>query len=195
MAKRKKRAVPEVNASSVADIAFLLLIFFLATTTMETQTGIFRKLPPLEDKDVKPPKIEERNLMTVLVNKFDQIQINGEEVQVKDITRKAREFVENKGRSEDMPEIRQEYIEGYGEAEVSKAVISLQNDRGTTYEVYIAVQDALATAFEQLREERAKEVYGKSYNQLIEDKEDDKVDVIKRMVPLALSEAEPKNVK
>lgn len=179
----------------MADIAFLLLIFFLATTTMETQTGIFRKLPPLEDKDVKPPKIEERNLMTVLVNKFDQIQINGEEVQVKDITRKAREFVENKGRSEDMPEIRQEYIEGYGEAEVSKAVISLQNDRGTTYEVYIAVQDALATAFEQLREERAKEVYGKSYNQLIEDKEDDKVDVIKRMVPLALSEAEPKNVK
>lgn len=195
MAKRKKRAVPEVNASSVADIAFLLLIFFLATTTMETQTGIFRKLPPLEDKDVKPPKIEERNLMTVLVNKFDQIQINGEEVQVKDITRKAREFVENKGRSEDMPEIRQEYIEGYGEAEVSKAVISLQNDRGTTYEVYIAVQDALATAFEQLREERAKEVYGKSYNQLIDDKEDDKIDVIKRMVPLALSEAEPKNVK
>lgn len=195
MARKKRRGVPEFSASSMADIAFLLLIFFLATTTMETQTGIFRKLPPLEDKNVKPPKIETRNLMVVLVNRFDQIRINGEDVQIRDITRKAREFVENKGRSEDMPEIRREYVEGYGEADVSKAVISLQNDRGTTYEVYIAVQDALATAFEQLREERAREIYGISYKQLVEDKEDDKVDIIKKMVPLALSEAEPKNVK
>ncbi len=191
MARRK---APEVNAGSMADIAFLLLIFFLVTTTMETQTGIFRKLPPMEKVD-NPPKIQERNLLVVLVNKFDQIQVNGEEVKVEDITRKTREFIENKAGREDFPEKQKKDIKGFGEAEVSKGVVSLQNDRGTTYEVYIAVQDALATAFAEIRDEKARELYKKSYTQLIEDEEDEKVDVIKQIVPMSISEAEPKNVK
>ncbi|PVX52604.1 biopolymer transport protein ExbD [Balneicella halophila] len=191
MARRK---APELNAGSMADIAFLLLIFFLVTTTMDTQTGIFRKLPPMEKVD-NPPKIEKRNLLSVLVNKQDQIQMNGEEVRISEITQKAREFIENKTNSEDRPEKKMTQIEGYGEAEVSKGVVSLQNDRGTTYEVYIAVQDALATAFEQIREDKAREVYKKSYNQLVQDKEEEKVEVIKKMVPMSISEAEPKNIK
>ncbi len=191
MARRK---APEVNAGSMADIAFLLLIFFLVTTTMETQTGIFRKLPPMEKVD-NPPKIQERNLLVVLVNKFDQIQVNGEDVRVEDITRKTREFIENKAGREDFPEKQKKDIKGFGEAEVSKGVVSLQNDRGTTYEVYIAVQDALATAFAEIRDEKARELYKKSYTQLIEDEEDEKVDVIKQIVPMSISEAEPKNVK
>lgn len=191
-----RRSIPEINAGSMADIAFLLLIFFLVTTTMETQTGIFRKLPPLEElQDEKPPKIEKRNLLQVLVNKYDQIRINGEEVKIKDITRVTKEFILNRENNENKPEKKMIDIKGFGEAEVSKGIVSLMNDRGTTYEVYIAVQDALATAFEDMRNDKAREVYKKSYEQLIEDKQDDKVDVIKRMIPMAISEAEPKNIK
>lgn len=191
-----RRSIPEINAGSMADIAFLLLIFFLVTTTMETQTGIFRKLPPLEElQDEKPPKIEKRNLLRVLVNKYDQIRINGEEVKIKDITRVTKEFILNRENNENKPEKKMIDIKGFGEAEVSKGIVSLMNDRGTTYEVYIAVQDALATAFEDMRNDKAREVYKKSYEQLIEDKQDDKVDVIKRMIPMAISEAEPKNIK
>lgn len=189
-----KRSIPEVSAGSMADIAFLLLIFFLVTTTMETQTGIFRKLPPM-DKVENPPKIQKRNLLSILVNKFDQIQMNGEEVKINQITKKTKEFIQNKANKGNMPEIVKKNIEGYGEAEVSKGVVSLQNDRGTTYEVYIAVQDALATAFEQIRDEKAREIYQKSYSQLIEDNQDDKVDIIKQIVPMSISEAEPKNIK
>lgn len=191
-----RRALPEINAGSMADIAFLLLIFFLVTTTMETQTGIFRKLPPLEEQqDEKPPKIEKRNLLTVLVNKFDQINVNGEEVKVKDVTRITREFIENRENSETKPAKKNINIKGYGEAEISKGIVSLMNDRGTTYEVYIAVQDALATAFEDMRNDKSREIFKKSYEQLIEDKEDDKIDIIKQMIPMAISEAEPKNIK
>lgn len=189
-----RRSIPEVNAGSMADIAFLLLIFFLVTTTMETQTGIFRKLPPME-KVEDPPKIEKRNLLTVLVNKFDQIQMNGEEVKVSQITKKTREFIENISNNENKAERKMIQIEGFGEAEISKGVVSLQNDRGTTYEVYIAVQDALATAFEEIRNDRAREVYKKSYTQLVQDKNEEKVEVIKKMVPMSISEAEPKNIK
>lgn len=191
-----RRSIPEINAGSMADIAFLLLIFFLVTTTMETQTGIFRKLPPLEElQDEKPPKIEKRNLLRVLVNKYDQIRINGEEVKIKDITRVTKEFILNRENNENKPEKKMIDIKGFGEAEVSKGIVSLMNDRGTTYEVYIAVQDALATAFEDMRNDKARDIYKKSYEQLIEDKQDDKVDVIKRMIPMAISEAEPKNIK
>lgn len=189
-----RRSIPEVNAGSMADIAFLLLIFFLVTTTMETQTGIFRKLPPMEKTD-DPPKIEKRNLLSVLVNKFDQIQMNGEEVKVSQIARKTREFIQNIDNREEYAEKKATQIEGFGEAQVSKGVVSLQNDRGTTYQVYIAVQDALATAFEQIRDEKAREIYKKSYAQLVQDKEEDKVDIIKKIVPMSISEAEPKNVK
>ncbi len=189
-----RRSAPEVNAGSMADIAFLLLIFFLVTTTMETQTGIFRKLPPIE-KVKNPPKIQERNLLQILVNKYNTIMLNGQEVKIDQVTKKTREFIENKTRRKDFPEIVSKNIEGYGQAEVSKGVVSLQNDRGTTYEVYIAVQDALATAFAEIRNEKAREIYKKSYDQLIKDEEDDKVNVIKKIVPMSISEAEPKNVK
>lgn len=189
-----RRSVPEVNAGSMADIAFLLLIFFLVTTTMDTQTGIFRKLPPMEKVD-NPPKIQDRNLLKVLVNLNDEISMNGEYVTVSQITQKTREFIENKANREDFSEKRMTPIEGYGEAEVSKGIVSLTNDRGTTYEVYIAVQDALATAFEEIRDEKAREIYKKPYSQLVQDKEEDKVEIIKQIVPMSISEAEPKNVK
>ncbi|MBS9768484.1 MAG: biopolymer transporter ExbD [Flavobacteriaceae bacterium] len=189
-----RRNAPEVNAGSMADIAFLLLIFFLVTTTMETQTGIFRKLPSMEKVD-NPPKIEKRNLLSIKVNKNDEILFNGELINVKQITKKTKDFIENKANSKDFPEIVSKDIEGYGKADVSKGVVSLQNDRGTTYEVYIAVQDALASAFEEIRNEKAREIYHKSYAQLVEDKDDEKIEIIKKIVPMSISEAEPKNIK
>lgn len=186
-----KRELPEVNAGSMADIAFLLLIFFLVTTTMEVDTGIYRKLPPMDNEDTPPPKLKERNLLVVLINKFDQLQVNGELTEVKNLKEKTREFIVNESNAANMPEEKIVNIDGYGEVRQTKGVISLQNDRGTTYSQYIAVQDALASAFSDLRDEAAKKKWNKTFEELDKDQKE----IIRQVVPMPISEAEPKNVK
>ena len=95
---RNKRAIPEINAGSMADIAFLLLIFYLVTTTMDTDKGINRKLPPFDEELVEdPPPIKERNIFTVLVNSNDQLLVEDEYLQISELRVKAMEFVDNNG--------------------------------------------------------------------------------------------------
>ena len=139
---RNKRAIPEINAGSMADIAFLLLIFYLVTTTMDTDKGINRKLPPIEDELVQdPPPIKERNIFTVLVNSNDQLLVEDEYLEINELRAKAMEFIDNNGDGSC------EYCKGYGVSSSSdnpvKAVISLQNDRGTSYGMYVKVQNEL----------------------------------------------------
>ena len=155
-----KRAAPEVNAGSMADIAFLLLIFFLVTTTIETDSGLNRKLPPIED-NVEPPVIKQKNIFTVLLNGKDQLLVEDELMELKDLRKAATEFLDNGGDGTC------DYCNGKKDSESSdnpdKAVISLKNERETTYKTYIAVQNELVAAYNDLRNIRAQSLYGKSF--------------------------------
>jgi len=148
MARRK---VPEVNAGSMADIAFLLLIFFLVTTTIETDSGLNRKLPPMEDV-VDPPIIKERNIFTVVVNKFNQLLVEEKPLELTELRNEAAKFLDNGGGK---GEEACSYCLGDRNLDSSdnpeKAVISLKNDRETDYKVYIAVQNELVAAYNVLR--------------------------------------------
>jgi glutaredoxin len=151
-----KRAAPEVNAGSMADIAFLLLIFFLVTTTIEKDSGINRKLPPIDDSEVEPPIIKQKNIFTVLLNKNDGLFVEDEIMEIKDLRQAAVEFLDNGGDGSC------DYCQGAKDPASSdnpdKAIISLKNDRETSYAAYIAVQNELVAAYNILRNRRALEI-------------------------------------
>ena len=187
-----KKSVPEINASSQADIAFLLLIFFLVAASMDTDSGIFRRLPPMppEDVVVNPPKYAKRNILQVLVNKNDMLAVNGEIMDISMLKDKALEFILNPQNKPDLPA--KDIKEGpfFGRVEVSKGIVSLQSDRGTSYKMYIAVQDELAAAFNEARDIKSMEQWGKKYDEL----DPEQQDAVRKVVPTAISEAEPKNI-
>jgi biopolymer transport protein ExbD len=202
---KKRGAPPEVNAGSMADIAFLLLIFFLVTTTIGVDQGINRKLPPIQDI-VDPPNINDRNIMTVLVNMNNQLLVEEQLMDIKDLREAAIKFLENNGKNICS------YCEGPKDPTSSDspldAVISLSNDSETTYETYIAVQNELVAAYNFLRNRESMRRYNVPFTELeyiyndpasrgdysdIElEKIGDKVKVIQDMFPQRLSEAEPK---
>jgi biopolymer transport protein ExbD len=187
-----KRAVPEINAGSMADIAFLLLIFFLVTTTMDVDTGIIRKLPPPVENNQENVDVKERNVLKILVNSHDQLLIDGERGDVRMLKDKVKDFMALHPDNPNYPEIKMKYIEELGkEVPLSKGVISLKNDRGTSYGMYIKVQNELARAFNEMKNEKSIQLYGVKYNQLVDDK---KVKIINKLVPVPISEAEPENV-
>ncbi len=185
------RKVPELNASSMADIAFLLLIFFLVTTTMDVDSGIYRKLPQMPDENQKAEvKVKERNVLVVLVNRNDLLSVGGELLDIKDLRPKVREFILNSKNSKDLPEKVIKDIPFFGKQEVSKGIISLQNDRGTSYRMYIEIQNELAAAFNEVRDEKSLSKWGKVYDDLTIDQQG----AIKQLIPMSISEAEPKNI-
>ena len=154
-----KRSAPEVNAGSMADIAFLLLIFFLVTTTIETDSGLNRKLPPMEDV-VDPPIIKERNIFTVVVNKNNDLLVEEKPLEISELREAAVAFLDNGGgKGEDACN----YCQGARDTDSSdnpdKAVISLKNDRETDYKVYIAVQNELVAAYNVLRNREFARLY------------------------------------
>lgn len=185
------RKTPEVNASSTADIAFLLLIFFLVATTMDIDSGLNRVLPPWSEEQGDAPDIKERNLMLVHVNKYDQIAVQGEVVTISQLKDRAKEWVLNRNNDKNLPEKKNMDIELIGKYAVSQGVISLQNDRGTSYEMYIKVQNELTRAFNEIRDELSKAHFGRNFADL----EKDQQDAIATAVPMKISEAEPQNIK
>jgi biopolymer transport protein ExbD len=190
-----KRDAPEINAGSMADIAFLLLVFFLVTTTMDSDMGMMRKLPPTLPPDMpKPPPIKDRNVFVVLANSNDQLLVEGELMDISQLKEAAKEFIENPMNVETLPEKKPTEIPLFGTRQVSKQVISLQNDNGTSYELYIQVQNELAAAYNELRDQLARDEFGVSYQDLIDNKEKTKIKAIKRVFPQRISEAEPKDV-
>ncbi|MCD7969643.1 MAG: biopolymer transporter ExbD [Alistipes sp.] len=192
-----KRKVQEVNAGSMADIAFLLLIFFLVATTMNVDTGIQRVLPPWIDEDKKDEvDIKERNVLLVFVNRFNQISVqrigeSGEVIDISQLKDRAKFFIQNPANDETLPEKEIEAIPGLGEFAVSKGVISLQNDRGTSYETYIQVQNELTRAVNEIRDEVANSRFGKNFSELSEEQRK----AVQTAVPSKISEAEPRNVE
>lgn len=189
---RNKRAIPEINAGSMADIAFLLLIFYLVTTTMDTDKGINRKLPPIDELTEEPPPIKERNIFTVLVNSNDQLLVEDEYLEISELRAKAMEFIDNNGDGSCT------YCKGYGISASSdnpvKAVISLQNDRGTSYGMYVKVQNELVAAYEDLREIYAENEYGRSYRSMDPEEDEEIIKEVKNAYQQKISEAEPLNI-
>lgn len=197
-----RRNAPEINAGSMADIAFLLLIFFLVTTTMDVDSGLTRKLPPpLEDPTMDPPEVKQRNVFQVLVNANDELLVEGEPMLVSNLREEAKKFIIGDPTFSDpeMPEGKMTEVPVLGNRMVSKQIISLQNDRGTSYEMYIKVQNELAGAYSEVRDEFAQKEFGKPMIRLEKEAESSKkaemqVDAVKSVYPQRISEAEPKNV-
>jgi len=190
-----KKESPEINAGSMADIAFLLLVFFLVTTTMDSDLGMLRKLPPTLPPDMpKPPPIKDRNVFVVLANANDQLLVEGELLDISQLKEAAKEFIANPMNKETLPEKKQVEVPIFGTRMVSKQVISLQNDNGTSYKLYIAVQNELARAYKELRNELAMDEFGVTYDALVEKGDKARAKAIKKVYPQRISEAEPKNV-
>ena len=167
-----RRSTQEVNAGSMADIAFLLLIFFLVTTTIETDSGISRKLPPMEEIE-EDVIIKQRNIFTVLLNGKDQILVEDELMELEDIRAAAIEFLDNGGGT---GEEACDYCKGKRDPKSSdnpdKAIISLKNERETSYAAYISVQNELVAAYTHLRNVRAEDLYGESYSEMMKNYRD-----------------------
>ncbi len=187
-----KKKVPAMNTSSTADIAFLLLCYFLMTTTMGSQTGLSRRLPPMPDQNqkVEDQKVNRRNIIQVKINSADRILAGSEPIDISQLKDKIKEFLANPADDPNLPEKEVQFIEGLGDYPVSKGIISLQNDRGTSYQAYIAVQNELVKAVNELRDDFSRKQYGKVFALLDEDTQG----IVKQAVPQFISEAEPKDV-
>ncbi|MDR1887565.1 MAG: biopolymer transporter ExbD [Prevotellaceae bacterium] len=187
-----KRSTPELNASSMADIAFLLLTFFLLTTTMDQNIGMPRRLPPiLEEEQEKPPEINKRNIMQVHVNSMDALMVNGKPMEVIFLKDEVKTFLLNPNNDTDKPEKEVKNIELVGAIPVSKGVVSLQTDRGTSYSMYMAVQNEIMRAYSELRDEFAVSQFQLPYARLSEDRQE----AVRGVYPLNISEAEPREAK
>lgn len=206
-----KRSIPEVNAGSMADIAFLLLIFFLVTTTIEQDNGITRKLPRWEDT---PPEtdvvVKKRNIFTVVVNKNDDLLVEDSPMEIKDLRKAAMDFIDNGG-GLGTEGTKCDYCKGARDGSSSdhpsKAIIALKNDRETNYSTYVAIQNELGAAYTELRNREAERLYGQgntftAMNAIFKDpkvkdavlkaKLDTRLKKIKGMYPQIISEAESK---
>ncbi|NEN23853.1 biopolymer transporter ExbD [Cryomorpha ignava] len=231
-----RRGLQEINAGSMADIAFLLLIFFLVTTTMDQDIGILRQLPPPVPDDMeKPPEVKQRNVYEVLVNSNDQLLVEGQRMDIRDLKAGAIEFYTNPSQSPDLPQLTRvsrtvvqdnlnklrqalsedpenkeikdkietwedkliaiELIGDYSELP-SSALISLQNDRGTSYDMYISVQNELSAGVNELRNTLSEEKFGVPYSALntSDDNDKPKIKAIRAVYPQRISEAEPKDL-
>lgn len=173
---RKSKEVPEINAGSMADIAFLLLIFFLVTTTMDQDSGISRKLPAKQEETPEtPPPVHDRNIFIVLLNQNNQLLVEENPMEIDDLKEATIEFITNNGKKENLSDA------------PGKAIVSLRNHRLTSYDAYVSVQDQLTAAYNEVRNRVANQKFGKPFDDL--DKEQSKE--IRKEYPMNISEAEP----
>ena len=190
---RKKRSMPGINSSSTADIAFMLLIFFLTTTSMDTDRGLARRLPNPPDPNVKQNDdiiVKERNVLQVRLNKDNQLMVGSEYLDIKQLRAKAKEFIANPNDDANLPEKHVKNIPLLGGDVMvpENHIISVTNDVGTSYQAYIDVQNELVAAYNELRNEAAKANFGKNYAECDEDQKK----AIRDFIPQKISEAEPK---
>lgn len=202
-----KRSAPEINAGSMADIAFLLLIFFLVTTTIDKDKGLVRQLPPPLDENIVPPIIKQKNLFVVLVNGNNDLLVEDEPMELKDLRQAAIDFLDNGG----IPAGQEghcEFCQGARSPSSSdnpdKAIISMSSARKTNYTTYIAVQNELGAAYNELRDRESQRLFGWKYTEVDAaikagnyegnvEKAKERIKEIKALIPFKLSEAEPKS--
>ena len=189
---KKKRKMPGLNTSSTADISFMLLIFFLVTTSMDTDQGLARTLPkpPEDDQLNNEIKVKERNILNIRINKDNYVMIGEDYASLEDVKERAKEFIKNENDSPNLPERKPKKIKELGTTMMvtENHVISVQTDRGTDYGVYFAVQDALVAAYNELRDEISKQEFGFRYEFLTKDQQK----AVREIYRQKISEAEPK---
>lgn len=187
------KKIPQINASSMADISFLLLIFFLVTTSMDVNQGLARRLPaPVPpDQKVENTDINKRNLMVVKINSANQLMVQGQLLDIKQLRAKAKEFIKNENDDATLPKlVEEDFGEPIGVVKYTKDhVISVQNDVDTQYQAYLDVQNELVAAYNELRDECARQYFHKAYAELDEDQQKQ----VQKVYPQKISEAEPKN--
>ena len=187
------KKIPQINASSMADISFLLLIFFLVTTSMDVNQGLARRLPaPIPpDQKVEDTDINKRNLFVVKINWENKLLVQGQELDVRQLRAKAKEFIVNANDDSNMPKLFEEdFGQPFGTLKYTKEhVISVQNDAETQYQAYLEVQNELVAAYNELREECAQKYFHTAYTELDEEWQKK----IQKIYPQKISEAEPKN--
>ena len=187
------KKIPQINASSKADISFLLLIFFLVTTSMDVNQGLARRLPaPIPpDQKVEDTDINKRNLMIVKINSANQLMVQGQLMDVKQLRETAKEFIKNENDEPNLPKlVEEDFGEPIGVQRYTKDhVISVQNDVDTQYQAYLDVQNELVAAYNELRNECAQKYFHTSYNELSEEQQKQ----VQKVYPQKISEAEPKN--
>jgi len=203
------RSTPEVNGGSLADIAFLLLIFFLVTTTMDTDTGITRLLPPEPEEDqITDVKVNKRNVLVVLLNRSDLLMVGGEVMDRLALKDKTMEFFTNPLNKDNLPVMEETEIQfppgssslltpdGMWRGKVSKGVISLQNDRTTTYGAYLQVQNELVAAVNTLRNDFCRLYFDKEYDELntANPIEEEIQAGIRKRYKMNISESDPKTI-
>ncbi len=174
---RKKKKLPEINASSMADIAFLLLIFFLVTTTMDIDKGLLVLLPPYSEEPPPESDVNKRNVLEILVNSKNMLLVEGKPRLMSELRELTKKHVTNNGVDKTLSD------------SPDKAVVSLKNDRGTSYDTYITVQNELKAAYNELRNQAALDNYGRKFDDL----SGEQSNVVKKMYPLRISEAEPED--
>ena len=184
-----KRKTPGLNTGAMSDISFLLLTFFLLTSSINTEQGIPRKLPPPKTEDAKDMKVDinKRNVLNVLVNFRDEISVNGDVIMVSDLKARAKEFFANPTNDPSLPEKVSKPIDGIGDFQVSKGVVSLTNDQGTSYNMYVQVQNELQRAVNELRNETALQYFGKKFDAL----DSAAQRAVSTAIPMNISEAPP----
>ena len=190
---KKKRKMPGLNTSSTADISFMLLIFFLVTTSMDTDQGLARSLPkpPEDDQLNNEIKVKERNILNIRINKDNYLLIGDDYATLADVKERAKEFIKNEDNKPNLPELKPHRVKELGKTFMvtENHVISVQTDRGTDYGVYFAVQDALVSAYNEIRDEFSKQEFGGyKYDQLTADQQK----IVRDVYPQKISEAEPK---
>ncbi len=177
----------------MADISFLLLIFFLVTTSMDVNQGLARRLPaPIPpDQKIEDTDINKRNLMVVKINSANQLMVQGQEMSVKQLRAKAKEFILNEEDNAYLPKlVEEDFGAPFGVIRYTKDhVISVQNDVDTRYQAYLDVQNELVAAYNEVRDECARKYFHTGYNELDEDNQKR----IQKIYPQKISEAEPKN--
>lgn len=187
------RKTPEIPSASMADIAFMLLIFFITATSMDVDSGLERVLPQMPPKDQqedKTPPIKERNVFTVLIDKYNRLMVEGEITPISSLREKTKEFIQNPNDDPTLPETKMTEIPLLGEYPVTKGVISLQNDQGTRYGTYLEVQNELVAAINEARNDLSSAKFGKKYDQLTSEQQE----AIREAIPSRISEAEPKRI-
>ncbi len=185
------RKTPSINSSSMADIAFLMLIFFLVTTTMNVDTGITRQLSPPVPPDAEIPDMNKRNMMSILVNSRDALLINGKPGDISTLRADVVDFMSIHPDDPAYPEYSLKTFDYLGEIPVTKGLVSLKNDRGTSYEMYIKVQNELAAAFHELRDNLSQQKFNKRYDKLVDP---NLIEAINDAIKIRISEAEPEDI-